>query len=105
MVGAPAGGGPKRGDRAFRQRGGSLAAPPRAPASSRGCPRGSRPSSLLLVEARIDMVEEDAQRRSDRYGYKHAEDPGPAETCDEGGNDEDWRQAHRITHDLWIDQI
>src|SRR5207253_8270735 len=76
----------------------SRAARPPELASWSECPKRSRFSSRTLVKARVDMVEENAQCGGDRDGYEHAEDPAPAETRDEGDDDENRRQANRVAH-------
>src|SRR5579864_7233139 len=91
---------PRRQDTMSRRPWDSRGAPRPAPASWRGCPRRSRLSSLLLVQAWIDVVEEDAERCGDWDGDEHSEYPGPAEPGDQRNDDEDRRQTHSVAHDL-----
>jgi len=51
------------------------------------------------------VIEEDAQRGGEGNGDEHAEDAGPAESRDEGHDDEDRWQPHRVAHDLGIDEV
>src|SRR5205823_14576360 len=94
-----------RTGRSFRRRADSRAARPPELARWSECPKRSRFSSRTLVKARVDMVEENAQCGGHRHGHEHAEDPAPAETRDEGADDDNWRQANRVAHHFRIYEI
>lgn len=51
------------------------------------------------------MVEQDAQRGGERNRDEHAQNAGPAEARDEGDDDQDRRQLHRVAHDLGVDEV
>src|SRR5712664_1905744 len=96
---------PRRRDRGFHRPAGSREAQLRAPASWRECPRGWRFSSRLSVQARVDVVEEDAQRGSEWNRDEHAENSSPAESRDERDDDQDGWQPDGVTHHLGVDEV
>src|SRR3989442_15018822 len=90
----------RRPDKAFRRSAGSHEAPPPTPANWRGYPKRSRSSSRLLVEPRIDVVEQNAQRCGNRNRDENAKDACPAEAGEKGNDYQDPRQAKAFPHHL-----